>query len=177
MNKQTDIEKAEATASAFFLATNRDDPPLVQMIIRPTNALPVQGFVWLISIVSIAFLIPIFAFLGNALLWGLLIPIIATIAALWFAIKRNYRDRSVHEILRIWPDLIAVERVNPNAPNQYWNANPYWVSTHIKDTKTTESYLTLKGGGREIELGAFLSPEERVELRHNIDFELRHIGR
>ena len=31
-----------------------------------------------------------------------------------------------------------------------------------------DNYLTLKGGGREIELGAFLSPEERADLHDQI---------
>ena len=32
-----------------------------------------------------------------------------------------------------------------------------------------EDYMTMTGGGREIELGAFLSPEERVELADEIE--------
>lgn len=177
MNKvTTDIEKAEAYASAFFAARDRDDPPLEEMIIRPTNALSPEGFVMLIAFVCLAFLVPLFAFLGSLVLWGVLIPILITVAALWTALRRNYKDRSVHEILSVWPDLVTVERVNPRAPNQYWHANPYWVTSHMKDTKTVENYLTLKGGGREIELGAFLAAEERPALRLRVDEALRGLG-
>ena len=31
-----------------------------------------------------------------------------------------------------------------------------------------KNYLTLTGNGRHIELGAFLSPDERIELRDKI---------
>lgn len=177
MNKiTTDREKAEAHASAFFAARDRDDPPLEEIIIRPSNLLPAEGFVILIAFVCCAFLIPIFAFLGSLVLWGVLLPILITIAALWTAMRRNYKDRSVHEILSIWPDLVTVERVNPRGSNQYWHANPYWVTSHMKDTKTIENYLTLKGGGREIELGAFLAAEERPALRVKVDDALRNCG-
>ncbi|MEM9269814.1 MAG: DUF2244 domain-containing protein [Pseudomonadota bacterium] len=44
---------------------------------------------------------------------------------------------------------------------------------HLADTKHLESYLTLKGNGREIELGAFLSPEERVDLHNSLQEALR----
>ena len=46
-----------------------------------------------------------------------------------------------------------------------WHANPFWV--RLKNSATTgrvEKYLTLQGNGREIELGAFLSPWERETL-------------
>ncbi|MEM8820806.1 MAG: DUF2244 domain-containing protein [Pseudomonadota bacterium] len=36
-----------------------------------------------------------------------------------------------------------------------------------------ENYLTLKGGGREIELGAFLSPEERLSLAERLEDAIR----
>ena len=35
-----------------------------------------------------------------------------------------------------------------------------------------ENYLTLEGNQRTIELGAFLSPEERIELKVNIETAL-----
>ena len=31
------------------------------------------------------------------------------------------------------------------------------------------SYLTLKGNGKEVELGSFLTPEERINLKQKID--------
>ncbi len=38
------------------------------------------------------------------------------------------------------------------------------------------NYLTLKGSGHEIELGAFLSPQERITLRQDIETALRNLG-
>ena len=45
-----------------------------------------------------------------------------------------------------------------------WHANPFWVRLRLLDDARVEKYLTLQGNGREIELGAFLSPGERETL-------------
>ena len=55
-----------------------------------------------------------------------------------------------------------------------WEANPYWVRAKLH-TKggPVPNYLTLTGGAREVELGRFLTPLERVELKGLIEKELR----
>ena len=54
-----------------------------------------------------------------------------------------------------------------------WQANPFWVRLRLDPDARPENYLTLQGGGRRIELGAFLSPEERVELAEELEAALR----
>ena len=117
--------------------------------------------------------IPLFAVLGTALLWGLLPFIVAVVAGTWWAFGRNWRDADLTEVLTLDPDRIAIRRRDPDGTLRDWEANPYWVSVHIRPTGgPVADYLTLKGGGREVELGAFLVPEERTalatELRHRI---------
>ena len=53
-----------------------------------------------------------------------------------------------------------------------WQANPHWVRVKIQPEGRPQNYLTLKGGGREIELGAFLSPEERADLAEQIEMAM-----
>ena len=48
---------------------------------------------------------------------------------------------------------------------RHWEANPYWTEVRIyPEGGPVPQYLTLKGAGREVEIGAFLSPEEREAL-------------
>ena len=52
---------------------------------------------------------------------------------------------------------------------QDWQANPYWVRVTLHVTGgPVPNYLTLKGDGREVELGAFLSEDERIRLRDDL---------
>lgn len=175
MAKLTEINQAEANASAFFIATDREDPPLFDYTIRPIKSLPNTGFVWLIGVSAVGFTLPLLALLGTVALWVLLPHLLLALGLLWYFIRRNDRDRDVYEHIRIWPDLIAVHRHNPRKPDQYWHGNPYWVKLKLRDTRTHESYLTMTGTKREIELGAFLSPKERVDLKHLIEDEIKSI--
>jgi uncharacterized membrane protein len=46
-----------------------------------------------------------------------------------------------------------------------WTANRYWAQVVFHPTSgPVEYYLTLQGGAREVEIGAFLSIEERKAL-------------
>ena len=49
-------------------------------------------------------------------------------------------------------------RREPSGGVRRWHANPFWVRLRLLDGERVEKYLTLEGNGREIELGAFLSP-------------------
>ncbi len=176
MAKMTKIDQAEANASAFFVAIDRDDPPQFQHTARPIKSLPNTGFVWIIAISAVGFTLPLLALLGTAALWMLLPHVLLALGLLWHFIRRNDRDRDIYEHIRIWPDLIAVHRCNPRKPDQYWHGNPYWVKLKSRDTRAHKNYLTMTGGEREIELGAFLSPKERVDLKHMIEDALKKLN-
>jgi len=113
--------------------------------------------------------------LGTAALWMLLPHILLALGLLWCFIRRNDRDHDIYEHTRIWPDLIAVHRHNPRKPDQYWQANPYWVKLKLRDTRIKESYLIITGGEREIELGSFLSPKERVDIQNDVEAALKNL--
>ncbi|MEM9032788.1 MAG: DUF2244 domain-containing protein, partial [Pseudomonadota bacterium] len=86
------------------------------------------------------------------------------------ALNRSDRDARLTEVLTFLPERVVLVRTEPKGCEKRWGANPYWVSVHLHPGhKPVEKYLTLKGGGREVELGAFLSPEEREELYRDLE--------
>lgn len=163
--------KAGDSSPAFDVseAFSRPDTPSFELTIWPNRSMPRAGFHRVLLFTGAMLTLPLIPVLGSPIGWALLPFLLGTLFLLWFFIRWNYRDGRLHEILKLWPDLITVERVDPKGGVKRWHANPFWVRTEMRTDSRVENYLTLIGNGREIELGAFLSPEERVSLKDDVD--------
>ncbi len=151
--------------------------PFAQLRAWPHRSLPPEGFVWFIGATAVLLAIPLLAVFGSPVVWALLPFLLAALGAIWFAITRNNRDRAITEDLRIYPDRITLERRGPRGAYAAWEANPHWVQVTLHATGgPVPDYLTLRGNGREVELGAFLSEEERVALRNDVQARLRDVA-
>lgn len=142
----------------------RADDPVWSVTLWPHRSLSPEGFKVILGITAVGLSLPILALAGTGAAIALAPYAALALFALWGFIKLSYRSGRITEVLRLWPDAIAVERREPWGRVRRWSANPYWVDVEMTDTKAIERYLTLRGNGRKIELGAFLTPEERVEL-------------
>lgn len=132
----------------------------------PYRSLPKTGFVWFIGATAALLSLPLLIVVGTWILWGLLPFCGLALWGLWWGLQRSYRDGEVIEHLTISPDHCTLTRHNPRGPDQSWESNPYWVQVRMHPTGgPVEDYLTLKGNGREVEIGAFLAPDERKRLR------------
>ena len=135
----------------------------------PHNALAARGFVAVIGLSTAVLALPLLAVLGNPVLWGLLPFAGLALWGLWFALQRNWHDRSILEEMRLSRNEIHLRRLNPRGPVQEWRADPAWVTLNMTPQNgPVEQYLTLTGGGREVELGAFLTPAERIALHDEL---------
>lgn len=150
----------------------RRDVPVYQVELWPNQSLTKPGLYWFLGI-SAAFLIfPLVALAGTGAFWGLVPFLALAFFGIWFAIRRNAKNLRLSETLSIWSDEVRVERLDPNGRTRRWQADPVKVRVRIHKDARIEDYLTMTGGGREIELGAFLSPEERVSLADEIESAL-----
>ncbi|MBY4895271.1 DUF2244 domain-containing protein [Rhodobacteraceae bacterium N5(2021)] len=148
--------------------------PRLSLRLTPYKSLTPEGFVWFIAVTAALISLPLFSILGTSVFWALLPFLIAAIWGIWAALRRSWRDMDLFEDVMIWDDLIRVERHERKRDTKDWEANPYWVRMvlHAKGGPVP-NYLTLQGGPREVELGAFLTPLERVELKRLLDRNLR----
>ena len=167
----------DASALSDSAPQTRSDPPTLSLTLWPNRSLSRAGFRRVMLFTAAGLAIPVLPFLFTPVGWGLLPFVIAALVALYAAFRRSYRDGRLREELRLWPDLITVERIDPRGRVRRWQANPYWVSLRLHQNARIENYLTLKGNGREIELGAFLSPEERVALHAELTRALAGLKR
>ena len=115
-------------------------------------------------------MIPVIPLIGSRAILLVLPFYLITLSLLFFFIMLNYRAGKLHESIKIWPDLIEVRRYEVNGTDKNWCSNPYWTKVNIyKESQRVENYLTLSGSGREVELGSFLAPIERLEVKQKID--------
>ena len=139
---------------------------LLSVRLWPHSSLSPTGFVWAMGLFFGLIAIPVTSLVGSAVLWGILPFALGAGGLLWLALKRSWRDRSIEETFRLTATEAALRRRDPDGTERTWEANPYWVRVelHPKDGPV-ENYLTLEGGPRPVEIGAFLTPEERRDLR------------
>ncbi len=139
--------------------------PRHRLALWPHRSLPRTGFVWFIGGTAAMISLPLIGLIGSPVLWGILPFLMLAVAAIWWALQRSYRDGEITEHLTIWPDRITLVRTGPRDKQAHWDANPYWVTPVLHATGgPVPNYITLRGGDREVELGAFLSEDERVAL-------------
>jgi uncharacterized membrane protein len=149
-------------------APARTDPPLIVLTLWPHRSLSRRGFRWVLVIAGIGLTVPLVPLWGTPVALGLAPFLLLALLGLYLAIRRSYFDGRLTEELRLWPDLLTVERREPDGRVLRWQANPFWVRPTLLRGAHVENYLILRGSGREIELGAFLSPEERLALHGDL---------
>jgi uncharacterized membrane protein len=146
-----------------------------ELQLRPHNALSPKGFATAVMGFYLAASVPIVFIIGTGLFWGLLPFMLLATWALYYGLRRNARDRSTLEVLTISDQDTRLVRTNPNGSIQDWQCNTYWAKPNLHPKGgPVPNYVTLSGSGREVEIGAFLSEEERVtlyqELRQRLSF-------
>jgi uncharacterized membrane protein len=145
------------------------DAPAARLHLWPFRSLPRRGFVWFIGATAALIALPMLTIIGSPVLWGLLPFAGITLAGVWWALNRSYRDAEIVEDLALWPDRMTLVRHGPRGRRQEWEANPHWVRVTLhRSGGPVPNYLTLQGGPREVELGAFLSEDERIALRDEL---------
>ncbi|AUH35132.1 DUF2244 domain-containing protein [Paracoccus tegillarcae] len=138
-----------------------------RLVLWPFRSLPRKGFVWFIAVTVTLLAMPLLAVLGSVILWGLLPFMALTVWGMWYALQRSYRSGETREVLMLSPTRLSLIRSDPGRSERHWETNPYWVRPILR-AGPVEDYLTLTDGAREIELGAFLTPEERRTLHDQL---------
>jgi uncharacterized membrane protein len=135
----------------------------------PHRSLTPEGFAWFFGLTAAASALPLIAVLGSAAVWGILPFALAILGALWAALRRSLRDGSTTEQLALGRDKVELVRRDPGGTIRRWEAHPFHVRIDLDaEGGPVENYLTLRGGGRRVELGRFLSPEERAALHADL---------
>jgi uncharacterized membrane protein len=149
------------------------DAPAFEATLYPNRPLGRAGFIALMLGMSsasaglgLAFTLagawPVAGFLGLDVL------------LLYLAFRVVRRRAARREHIRLDASGLHVRRVEANGTWRDWRFEPYWVRVLMDDPPRRTSLLTLSAHGRRVRLGAFLTPEERLDLAHALRAALRH---
>ncbi|PSL18961.1 putative membrane protein [Shimia abyssi] len=109
--------------------------------------------------------IPLYGLLGTVLLWGILPFILIVVGGLWWGLERSYRDGDILEELSLSDDILTLRHRPPKGDPKTWECNIYWARVEMHVTGgPVPHYVTLSGNGRTVEIGSFLSEDERKSL-------------
>ena len=145
-----------------------------RMRLWPHQSLPPRGFAAFVLTTFTLILIPTLPLLGTVLLWGLLPFVLLAVAAIYFALQTNHRNRQIEEVLTLAPETAHLSHTTPRGEVKEWQDNRYWTKvTKYENEGPVPHYVTLSGHGREVEIGAFLSEEERIALFEDLQRSLR----
>ncbi|WP_299771918.1 DUF2244 domain-containing protein [uncultured Tateyamaria sp.] len=154
--------------------TTEPEAQVQELHLWPYNSLPQRGMAAFVLATFTLILIPTLPLLGSVVLWGLLPFAMGAVWAMYFALRRNRRARQIIEVLTLDADETHLTRTDANGEVQEWDCNRYWTKvTKYEDEGPVPHYVTLKGKGREVEIGAFLSEEERIALYDDLTRALR----
>ena len=150
------------------------DTPDWSLSLWPYRSLLRRDFVLFMGATATIIALPLLTVLGTAVLWALLPFFAIMFTGLCYALNVSYKRGEVLEELHVTADTAHLTRHNPKGPRQDWQANRYWVSLHLYPKGgPVENYITLRGGDREVEIGAFLDAAERLALYNELKKALR----
>ena len=154
--------------------TTPPDSPHQVLRLWPHQSLPAKGFAAFILTTFTLILIPTMTLLGTTALWGLLPFVLAAVGGMYLALQHNHRARLIEEVLTLDESTARLTHTTPRGEVKEWDCNRHWTQvTKYERDGPVPHYVTLRGHGREVEIGAFLSEEERIALYDDL---LRNLG-
>ncbi len=140
-----------------------DEPVYFDVLMTPHRSLPPQGFVILMAAVGlISFGAGVVFFLVGA--WPVIGFLGLDVLLIYMAFRFNYRQARMYESLRLTADRLEVRRVDHRGDEASWQFQPTWLQVMIDEPPRLNSPLTLRSHGRSLVIGAFLTPDEKLEL-------------
>ena len=141
------------------------DTHVQELRLWPHESLPARGMAAFVLATFTMILIPTLPLLGSPVMWGLLPFLLLAVWGLYFALQKNHKARQISEVLTLDDTEARLIRTNPDGATQDWCCDRYWTQvSKYEGEGPVPHYVTLRGKGREVEIGAFLSEEERITL-------------
>ena len=150
-------------------------PGQLDLVLRPHRSLSPVGF-WVLMAVLAGF-----SFVGGVVFllagaWPVIGFLGIDVVLVYIAFKASYAGGRAYERVRLSPDALTVERVDPYGRREAFSLQPHWLRVEIDDV-AQKGGLRLASHGHSLTIGAFLPPEERAEVADVIRAALAELRR
>jgi len=140
-------------------------------VLHPQASLSAHGFaVLMIALATFSFVLG-----GISMLFGFW-PVLGfyglDLLGVYIAFRVSYRRARRYETVELTAESLTVERVDPHGKRERISLQPYWLRVEIDDPPRPGSRLVIATHGRAFEIGAFLSPPEKLDFARALRSEL-----
>jgi uncharacterized membrane protein len=143
-------------------------------ILTPHRSLSPAGFaIMMAGVIGVAFVGGIVFLVQGA--WPVTGFGIVEVGLFYLMFRLNYRSGRIYERIRLTDDSLDVERREVGGRIRRWQFQPYWLRIDMADPPDTDSKLLLRSHGRSLAIGAFLSPDERLEFANRLRGEVMRL--
>ncbi len=138
--------------------------PIFAASLTPYRALSRRGIRVVIAIAAVLASIPglVFFTLGA---WPVVGFLGLDLLALWWAMSANLRSGNAFEEVTLWRHALELRHVTPKGLERRHSLNPFWVRLVVdRDDEERVTRIVLRNRGQDIELGAFLNPDDKASF-------------
>ncbi len=132
-------------------------------ILTPYRSLGPRGFlILMVCIATVSFVVGIVFLLMGA--WPVFGFLGLDVLLIYIAFKLNYRSGRQYEIVDLTPQMLTLQRFDPEGREQKFEFNPYWVRVRLSEWPDGRTVMRLASHGEEFVFGRFLTDDERKEF-------------
>lgn len=150
-------------------------PVRSDMVLLPHRSLSRRGFLWLMAAICVScFTTGIaYAFAGA---WPVLVFTSFDVFLVWLAFRLNYRSGRMFETVRLTDEQVLVRHISPaGRERRFTFTPPHWLQVGMDDPPQPDSRLTLASHGKQLEIGKFLPPLEKLEVARELRAALHEL--
>ena len=136
---------------------------LFDAMLHPHCSLSPRGFLIFMSVLASASLVLGLWFLAQGA-WPIIGFYGLEVAIIYWALRTSYRKAERFEQVRLTETALTVDRADRQGRQRVLSVPPHWLRVSIDDPVRHESQVRLSSHGQAVVVGAFLSPEERLDF-------------
>jgi len=140
------------------------DNPLFAALLTPHRSLGPRGIRIVVAVYAVLASVPGLYFFATGA-WPIVGFLGLDVLVLWWALSASLRSGKAFEEVTLWPDNLEIRHVTPKGQARQHAFNPFWVRLHVeRDHEDRVTRLALRVRSEELEIGAFLNPDDKASF-------------